>query len=551
MFDNLGRKFEGIFRRLTGQHKLTEENIKEALREVRLALLEADVHYKVVKDFVQAVQERSVGREVLEGVNPAQQFIHGVYLELVRMLGGKVIEEPPPGQDAAAGEADVAGAEGAEGQAQPSVPAQIQAALAQAGAQGATSTSTLLAPPMLEESRSFVIQPGKSNVILMLGLQGSGKTTFCGKLARRLTRMKCRPMLVACDIYRPAAIEQLKVVGRAVGVPCFAMGTDHTPVEIIREAQKQAAQSGNDVLIVDTAGRLHIDEVRMDELRSIRDEIKPDYTFLVCDAMTGQDAVSSASTFNGEVGLDGVCLTKMDGDARGGAALSIRAVTGKPIVFVGTGERPEDLEEFIPDRIASRILGMGDVVSLVEKAQETMDAEEALRMQDKIRERKFDFDDFLKQMRSVKRMGSLKGLLGMIPGLGQMLGEVDDAELEGELKRVEAIIHSMTVAERGNDELLRKSGTRRMRVAKGSGTTLQDVTELLRQFDQAKGMMQAMLTGEMGGLGGLKKMLGGGGGMGGAMPPGMPGVPAGAAAPRGGQGPRFMKKKKKKKRKGR
>jgi signal recognition particle subunit SRP54 len=551
MFDNLGRKFEGIFRRLTGQHKLTEENIKEALREVRLALLEADVHYKVVKDFVQAVQERSVGREVLEGVNPAQQFIHGVYLELVRMLGGKVIEEPPPGQDAAAGEADVAGAEGAEGQAQPSVPAQIQAALAQAEAQGATSTSTLLAPPMIEESHSFVIQPGKSNVILMLGLQGSGKTTFCGKLARRLTRMKCRPMLVACDIYRPAAIEQLKVVGRAVGVPCFAMGTDHTPVEIIREAQKQAAQSGNDVLIVDTAGRLHIDEVRMDELRSIRDEIKPDYTFLVCDAMTGQDAVSSASTFNGEVGLDGVCLTKMDGDARGGAALSIRAVTGKPIVFVGTGERPEDLEEFIPDRIASRILGMGDVVSLVEKAQETMDAEEALRMQDKIRERKFDFDDFLKQMRSVKRMGSLKGLLGMIPGLGQMLGEVDDAELEGELKRVEAIINSMTKDERGNDEMLRKSGTRRMRVAKGSGTTLQDVTELLRQFDQAKGMMQAMLTGEMGGLGGLKKMLGGGGGMGGAMPPGMPGIPAGAAAPRGGQGPRFMKKKKKKKRKGR
>jgi signal recognition particle subunit SRP54 len=289
----------------------------------------------------------------------------------------------------------------------------------------------------------------------------------------------------------------------------------------------------------------------MDELRSIRDEIKPDYTFLVCDAMTGQDAVSSASTFNGEVGLDGVCLTKMDGDARGGAALSIRAVTGKPIVFVGTGERPEDLEEFIPDRIASRILGMGDVVSLVEKAQETMDAEEALRMQDKIRERKFDFDDFLKQMRSVKRMGSLKGLLGMIPGLGQMLGEVDDAELEGELKRVEAIINSMTKDERGNDEMLRKSGTRRMRVAKGSGTTLQDVTELLRQFDQAKGMMQAMLTGEMGGLGGLKKMLGGGGGMGGAMPPGMPGIPAGAAAPRGGQGPRFMKKKKKKKRKGR
>ena len=346
MFDLLGKKLEGIFRNLTGQKRLSEDNIKEALREVRMALLEADVHYKVVKDFVHAVQEKAVGRDVLEGVNPAQHFIYLVYQELVRTLGGKVEDMPAPGEPAPETAQVPEGAPSAPAAAQPkALPAPAPAA--------ASAPAAVLELPAPD--RVFQVQPGKSSIIMMLGLQGSGKTTFCGKLARRLIKLKCRPMLVACDIYRPAAIEQLKVVARAVAVPCFEMGVNHTPVEIIRAAQEQAKNSGNDILIIDTAGRLHIDEVRMDELKAIRDDIHPDYTFLVCDAMTGQDAVASASTFDREVGIEGVCMTKMDGDARGGAALSVRAVTGKPIVFVGTGERPEDLEEFIPDRIASRI----------------------------------------------------------------------------------------------------------------------------------------------------------------------------------------------------
>ncbi len=539
MFELLGRKLEGAFKRLTGQHKITEDNIKEALREVRLGLLEADVNYRVVKDFVQAVQDRALGQEVLRGVNPAQQFIHIVYVELVRMLGGRVKEaEEPKGEEGEGGSG-----EAAEGEAALTLPTDLQ----------------------VEIEKPFAFEPGDSGVILMLGLQGSGKTTFCGKLAQRLSKMKARPLLVACDIYRPAAIEQLHVVAKSVGVPCFDLGTDKTPTEIIRSAQSKAKEQGNDLLIVDTAGRLHIDEVRMDELQAIKREIDPKYTFLVCDAMTGQDAVTSASTFDREVGIDGVCLTKMDGDARGGAALSVRAVTGKPIAFIGTGERPEDLEEFVPDRIASRILGMGDVVSLVEKAQEAIDAEQALEMQEKIRERKFDFNDFLKQMRTVKKMGPLKGLLGMIPGMGQMLGEVDNDQLEKELKRVEAVIFSMTPTERENDELLRKSGTRRNRVAKGSGSSLQEVTELIRQFDQAKTMMQTMMGGMGGGLGGLKSLLGGGGmppmpppGAGGPpLPPGLPGLP-GAGNPGKAKGHSqahgagsYRKKKKRKKRKGR
>jgi len=588
MFEALGRKLEGAFKRLTGQHKISEDNIKEALREVRLALLEADVNYKVVKDFVQAVQERALGQEVLRGVDPAQQFIHIVYIELVRMLGGKVREVPPAEGEAeteAASESESGPAPGEGGslavpEAKPTSPVEPGLEEALEAAEGgvatlaepeaAASPAPAPAPPILgpgqieiQVERPFAIEPGRSSLILMLGLQGSGKTTFCGKLARRLVKMKCRPLLVACDIYRPAAIEQLHVVARSVGVPSFDLGTDKTPVEIIRAAQEKAREQGNDVLIVDTAGRLHIDEVKMDELQAIKEETQPDYTFLVCDAMTGQDAVTSASTFNDEVGIDGVCMTKMDGDARGGASLSVRAVTGKPIVFAGTGERPEDLEEFLPDRVASRILGMGDVVSLVEKAQEAIDAEQALEMQEKIRERKFDFNDFVKQMRTVKKMGPLKGLLGMIPGMGKMLGEVDNDQLEGELKHVEAIIGSMTPSERADDELLRKSGPRRMRVAKGSGSSLQEVTELIRQFDQAKTMMQMMLGGGGGALGGLKNMLTGQGlpqmppGAGGmpGLPPGMPGVPSGMGGGKRSKGRShggvYMKRKKKKKRKGR
>ena len=547
MFDNLSQKFNDVFKRLSGKSKLTEDNIKEVCREVRLALLEADVNFKVAKRFVQVVQERALGHDVIRGVNPAQQFTHIVHLELIRMLGGDPPEEeqlPSPAPEAVEGEADAA--------PEAETPTEEPATDAEAETPEEAPAPVEPISPFLKETtepeKPFVVQPGKSNIILLLGLQGSGKTTFSGKLAQRLLKKKCSPLLVACDIYRPAAVEQLKVVSKSVGVPCFEMGIDHTPNEIIRGAQKQAKASGNDVLIVDTAGRLHIDDVKMDELRDIKKEFNPDYTFLVCDAMTGQDAVTSASAFDGEVGLDGVCLTKMDSDARGGAALSVRAVTGKPIVFIGTGERPEDLDEFVPDRIASRILGMGDVVSLVEKAQEAMDTEQVMEMRDKIATRKFDFNDFLKQMRMVKKMGSFKGMLGMIPGMGQMMGEVDDDEMENELKRVEAIIYSMTKEERENDELLRKNGRRRDRIAKGSGTTLQEVTELIRQFDQAKDMMQSMMgAGMMGGagagggggipgagmLGSIKNLLGGGGG--GGLPPGMmpPGMGGGGELPPG------------------
>lgn len=479
MFEQLGEKFESAFRKLRGQHKLTEANTKEAMREVRLALLEADVNYKVVKDFVGAVQERAVGIEVTKGVNPAQQLVKVVHDELVKMMQG--------GEDA-------------------------------------------------EIDREFIVQPGKMNIILMLGLQGSGKTTFTGKLAKHLKDKSCKPLLVACDIYRPAAVDQLKAVGKVVDVPVFAKGTDVAVVDIIKEAVEKANASGRDTLIIDTAGRLHIDEVKMDELIAVRDQFKPDYTFLVADAMTGQDAVNSAKTFNEQVGIDGVCLTKMDGDARGGAALSIKAVTGKPIVFIGTGEKPENLERFHPDRVANRILGMGDVVSLVEKAQEAISEEEAMDMQEKLATGSFSWNDFLKQMRTIRKMGSLKGLLGMMPGLGQMMKSIDNEQLDGELKKVEAIIQSMTKEERQNGDLVSQEGKRRLRIAKGSGMELKRVNEIVRQFQQMKGVMQQMAGGAGGGmmskLGGL---MGGGGGNpmaamqgmdmfgGGAGAPGMPG----------------------------
>jgi signal recognition particle subunit SRP54 len=474
MFDALGDKFEAIFKKLRGQDKLTESNMKEALREVRLALLEADVNYKVVKDFTSAVQDKALGQEVLKGVNPAQQLIKIVHDELVAMMqGGPEAKDLP-----------------------------------------------------------FIVQPGKRNIIMMLGLQGAGKTTFCGKLAKLLEKKGCRPLLVACDIYRPAAIEQLKTVGKSLSIPVFAGEIEGGVIPIVDGAVRQAEQSGRDVLIIDTAGRLHIDEVKMDELVALRDRFKPDYTFLVADAMTGQDAVNSASTFNEQVGIDGVCLTKMDGDSRGGAALSIKAVTGKPIVFVGVGEKSDDLEPFHPDRVAKRILGMGDVVSLVEKAQEAIDEKDAMAMQEKLMTGQFSWDDFLKNLRMMRKMGSFKGLLSMIPGMGQMLKNIDGDVLERELSRVEVMIQSMTPAERRNGELLSKEGRRRERVAKGCGQTLKQVTDMVRQFDQMRAMMAQMGAasggggGMLGGLGGMMNPFGGGF-------PGMPGLGGGGANPRG------------------
>ncbi|MDX2177485.1 MAG: signal recognition particle protein [Candidatus Sumerlaeia bacterium] len=462
MFDSLSDKFDNVFRKIRGTDKLSEANVEDALREVKLALLEADVHFKVVKDFVKAVKEGAVGREVVKGVNPTQQFVSVVHDELVKMLRGT------------------------------------------------------------EEDRPFELVPGKEQAVLLLGLQGAGKTTFSGKLALHLEKLKMRPMLVACDIYRPAAIEQLKTVGKALSIPVFEMGTGHPPHEIVAKAREKARAAGRDVLIVDTAGRLHIDEVRMDELRELKERVRPDYSFLVCDAMTGQDVVNSAQTFHREIGIDGVCLTKMDGDARGGAALSVKAVTGRPIVFAGTGEKPTDLERFHPERVAQRILGMGDVVSLVEKAQEAIDEKEAADMQEKMSKGTFTFDDFIKQMRVLKKMGPLKGLLGMLPGVGRMLKDVDNDVLTAQLTRVESIIDSMTKEERRNGDLLVRSGTRRMRVAKGSGRTLQEVNDLVTQFQQMRQAMQAFSAGGLFGGGAQAPEMAGKGGMP-PMPPDLPG----------------------------
>ncbi len=444
MFQTLTDKFEGVFKRLRGEARLTEDNIRDALREVRVALLDADVNFKVVRDFTKAVTDKAVGTETLKSVRPAQQIVKIVYDELTEMLGGVTAE--------------------------------------------------------------FALQRGKTDVILLLGLQGSGKTTFAGKLARFCAKSGFKPMLIACDVYRPAAIEQLHVVGRGVGVPVFDMGTETPVAEIAAKGLEAAKEKGCDLVIIDTAGRLHIDEVKMDELVGLKNFCKPDYTFLVADAMTGQDAVHSASAFHQGVGIDGVCLTKIDGDARGGAALSIRAVTQKPIHFIGTGEKSDDLEPFHPDRIASRILGMGDVISLVEKAQETIDADEALAMQKKLRRAEFTLQDFMDQMRKVKKMGPLSSLMKMIPGMGQLtkeMGEIGDDDF----KPIEAIINSMTPAEREHPEIL--DGSRKKRIARGSGSHPADINSLLQEFDQMKTMMSRMMQMGGGGLGGL---FGGGGG---------------------------------------
>ena len=428
MFENLGEKFDRIFKKLKGEAAISEKNIRDAMHEVKLALLEADVNFKVVRDFTTRVTERAIGQDVLSSITPGQQVVKIVHDALVEVMG---------------------------------------------------QTAPL-----------FELQQSKINTVLLLGLQGSGKTTFAGKLGKFCLKKGWKPLLVACDVYRPAAIHQLKVVGEQAGVAVFDKG-QAKPLAIAKGGMDFARSEGNNVVIVDTAGRLHINEVMMDELVELKNFLKPEYTFLVADAMTGQDAVKSASTFNDQVGIDAVCLTKLDGDARGGAALSIRSVTGKPILFSSIGEKLTDLEVFHPDRMASRILGMGDVVTLVEKAQEAFDQKKAEEMHKKILRQTFTFQDFLEQMKQVKKMGSFKDLISMVPGMGRQLKDVEFDEKE--FGRVEAMILSMTPEEREQPEIL--NGSRRLRIAKGSGTSIQDVNAVIKQFDEAKKMMQKMMAG--------------------------------------------------------
>ncbi|QIA26915.1 signal recognition particle protein [Thermaerobacter sp. PB12/4term] len=423
-FEGLAEKLQAVFKRLRGKGKLTEADVEAALREVRLALLEADVNFKVVKDFIARVRERAVGQEVLESLTPAQQVIKIVHDELTQLMGGQHARLDLGGE----------------------LPA----------------------------------------VVMLVGLQGSGKTTTAAKLARLLTRQGRQPLLVAADVYRPAAVEQLVTLGQQVQVPVYAPGTDRDPVDIAREGVAEARRRGRDVVLIDTAGRLHIDDALMDELERIRQAVAPREILLVVDAMTGQDAVNVAETFHRRLGIDGVILTKLDGDARGGAALSVRAVTGRPIKFVGLGERVDQLEPFHPERMASRILGMGDVLSLIEKAQAAFDAQQAQRLERKLREQTFDLEDFLEQLRQVRKMGPLDQLLAMIPGLGGRLKDVTVDERE--LRRIEAIIQSMTPEERRRPEIINAS--RRRRIAMGSGTRVQDVNRLLKQFAETQRLMK-------------------------------------------------------------
>jgi signal recognition particle subunit SRP54 len=427
MFENLTEKFQGVVKALRGQGRISEGNIEGALREVRLALLEADVNYNVVKDVTAAIKEKALGAEVLSSLSPDQHFIKIVHAEMTKMMGGE------------AQELDLA--------RRPPVP------------------------------------------IMLVGLQGSGKTTSCGKLALFLQKKKRSPFLVPADVYRPAAIEQLKVLGSQIGIPVFDSDPAADPVEICREAVRYADRNGYDTVLLDTAGRLHIDEELMEELRRIKEAVDPSDILLVADAMTGQDAVNVAKAFHGKLSLSGVVLTKMDGDARGGAALSIRAVTGAPIKFVGVGEKLDALEPFFPDRMASRILGMGDILTLVEKAQETIDEKEARELERKLRKSQFTLEDFREQLLRVRKMGSMEDLLGMIPGMGGKLKEMKGAAPdEAELKKTLAIIDSMTREERRNVKVL--NGSRRKRIALGSGTTVQEVNRLLKNFQQAEAMIK-------------------------------------------------------------
>ena len=428
MFENLSERLERSFKILKGQGKITELNVAETLKEVRRSLLDADVNYKIAKDFTNRVKEKALGMNVLTAVKPGQMMVKIVHDELAELMGGKNVEVDIKGNPA---------------------------------------------------------------IILMSGLQGSGKTTFSGKFANLLKNKKGKkPLLVACDVYRPAAIEQLKVLGEQIQVPVYSDETTKDPVRIALDAIKQAKAKGYDVVIVDTAGRLAIDEQMMDEIAAIKEAIHPNETLFVVDAMTGQDAVNTAREFNERLDFNGVILTKLDGDTRGGAALSIRTVVNKPIKYVGTGEKLEALDAFHPERMADRILGMGDIVSLVEKAQEQFDAEEAKKLQKKISRNQFNFNDFLSQIQQIKKMGNIKDLASMIPGVGKALKDIDIDD--DAFKGVEAIIYSMTAAEREDPALI--NGSRRKRIAEGSGTTVQDVNRLLKQFEESKKMMK-MLSG--------------------------------------------------------
>ena len=434
-FEGLTEKLQGAFKKLSGKGKISEADAKAAMREVRMALLEADVNFTVVKDFIKRVTERIVGSEIMESLTPAQQVIKVVNEELTALMGGT--------------------------------------------------------------NAKLTYSPQAPTIYMMAGLQGAGKTTMCAKLGNMIKKGGKKPLLVACDVYRPAAIKQLQVVGGQVGVEVFERGQGN-PVQIAKEAVDHARYYGFDPVIIDTAGRLHIDEALMQELRDVRDTVHPKEILLVVDAMTGQDAVTVASTFNEQLGIDGVILTKLDGDTRGGAAISVRAVTGKPIKFCGVGEKLTDLEPFHPDRMASRILGMGDVLSLIEKAQESFDEKQAVDLTRKMRTNAFTLEDYLEQMNQLNKMGSIKDMLKMIPGLGSKIkdADIDEDKMNKAQKKNAAIILSMTRMERRNPDILNAS--RKRRIAAGSGTTVQEVNLLLKQFDQAKEMMKSM-------MGGMKK----------------------------------------------
>lgn len=446
-FESLSDKLQNIFKNLRGKGRLSEADVKAALKEVKMALLEADVSFKVVKQFISSIQERAVGEEVFGSLTPGQTVIKIVTEELIKLMGSETTE--------------------------------------------------------------IALKPASEiTVIMMAGLQGAGKTTTTAKIAAKLKAKGRKPLLAACDVYRPAAIKQLQVNGEKVGIPVFTMGDKISPVDIAKGAIEHASKNGFNVVILDTAGRLHIDESMMDELVGIREAVEVYQTILVVDAMTGQDAVNVAGTFNDKVGIDGVILTKLDGDTRGGAALSIRSVTGKPILYIGMGEKLSDLEQFYPDRMASRILGMGDIQSLIEKAAAEVDEEQAKELSQKLRKAEFDYNDFLTQMQQIKKMGGMGSILSMMPGVGSQLSGIDMDEGERSLRRVESIILSMTKEERANSGLINPS--RKQRIAKGAGVDVSEVNRLVKQFDQMKKMMKQM-PGLMGG--GKRKGLGGLGGL--------------------------------------
>ena len=448
-FESLSDKLQNVFKNLRGKGRLSEADVKAALKEVKMALLEADVSFKVVKQFVNSVQERAIGQDVLNSLTPGQMVVKIVHEELISLMGS--------------------------------------------------------------ETKEIELKPASEiTVIMMTGLQGAGKTTTGAKLAGKFKIKGRKVLLTACDVYRPAAIKQLQVNGEKQGVEVFSMGDQHKPVDIAKAAMEHAKKQGMSVVILDTAGRLHIDEAMMEELQEIKANVHVDYSILVVDSMTGQDAVNVATTFSEKVGIDGVILTKLDGDTRGGAALSIRAVTGKPILYVGMGEKLSDLEQFYPDRMASRILGMGDILTMIEKAQESIDEEASMKMVQKMKKNQFDFEDYLESMHQMKKMGGIGALLSMMPGMGgNQMKQLEDAVDEKKMARIEAIILSMTVKERQNPDVLNPS--RKRRIANGAGVDISEVNRLVKQFEQSRKMMKQM-SGMMGGKGkgrfGKKGMFG-------------------------------------------